>query len=285
MRREQPKVSLLARVGAQVRELRLRADLTVKEIADRSKLSARFINHLEAGTGNISIAGLARVAAALGCSVRELIPPARDDHSSSAEMWRLLNDGNHDDLLKFQRWLEGTRGAESRADCIALIGLRGAGKSTIGQLVARRLKMEFVEVDALVEKAASLSLGEIFTLHGEDYYRRLAHTVLTEVLAKSSPCVLAPGGSVVTDPDSWELIKRRCLTVWLHATPEALMRRMRRQGDLRPMQGRPSPMEELRGLLTRREPLYAESSLRIKTTNKPPATVLAEIVKAMKKRS
>lgn len=281
MGHEQVRDFLLDAVGRRVRALRLEAGMTVRDFAERSELSPRFAHQLEAGEGNISIAGLARVAAALGCSLPELIPPASDDHSLRADVWRLLSDSSDDDLEDLQQWLEQRKGGEPKARFIALIGLRGAGKSTIGRLLARRLKTEFVELDRLVEEAADMSLGEVFATHGEGYYRRLERESIRQLIGRSGGCVLAPGGSVVSDPESWELVRRRCFTVWLHATPAEFMKRMRRQGDLRPMQGRPSAMDELKALLARREPLYAESRLKIRTTNKTPAAVVALIAKAL----
>jgi XRE family aerobic/anaerobic benzoate catabolism transcriptional regulator len=284
MNDEPAKTLLLAAVGARTRALRLEAGLTVKEFASRAALSPRFVNQLEAGAGNISIAGLARAAAVLGRSAHELIPPVHDDHSLAAEIWRLVSDSSSDDLHDLQQWLATRKGSKSRPHFFALIGLRGAGKSTVGPMLARRLKTEFVEVDKLVEKAAGMSLGEIFATHGEAYYLELERESILRLFAGSHGCVLVPGGSVVTDPETWELIKRRCFTVWLHATPEEFMKRMRRQGDLRPMQGRPSAMDELKTLLARREPRYAESHLKIRTTNKSPAAVVGQIIKAVRAR-
>jgi XRE family aerobic/anaerobic benzoate catabolism transcriptional regulator len=274
---EQPKRQLLCAVGDRVRALRLEAGLTVRDFAERAALSPRFVHQLERGAANISIAGLARVAAATGRSLFELMPPLADDHSLPAEIWRLLSDRRVDDLNELQQWLEQRRGRRSQSNFVALVGLRGAGKSTIGPLLARRLKTDFVELDKWVEGAADMSLGEIFATHGEAYYRALQRESVFKLLARSAGCVVMPGGSVVTDAESWELIKRRCFTVWLHATPEEFMRRMRRQGDTRPMQGRPTAMDELKALLARREPLYAESHLVIKTTHKSPAQVMAKI--------
>jgi XRE family aerobic/anaerobic benzoate catabolism transcriptional regulator len=263
------KTSLLSAVGAHIRAMRLEAGLTVKELARRATLSARFVNQLEAGAGNISIAGLARVAAALGRSTHELLPPADDDHSLAAEIWRLIGDAKDDDLHELRQWLETRKAGNSAPRFLALIGLRGAGKSTVGPTLARQLKTEFVEIDKLVEKAAGMSLSEIFATHGEAYYRELERETILRLFANSTGCVMVPGGSVVTDAAIWELIKRRCFTVWLHATPEEFMKRMRRQGDLRPMQGRPSAMDELKALLARREVLYAQSRLKITTTDAP----------------
>lgn len=276
--------SLLSGIGARVRAMRLEAGLTVREFADRAALSPRFINQLEAGEGNISIARLARVAEGLGCSLPELIPPPESDGSIRSQTWRLLNECSDEDWQELHQWLEKRRGNPSEPSFIALIGLRGAGKSTVGALLARRLKKEFVELDQRVEDAAGMPLGEIFATHGEGYYRRLEKQALAQLFATayaSGGCIFAPGGSIVTDAESWEQIKRRCFTVWLQATPAEFMNRMRSQGDTRPMQGRPAAMAELKELLKRREPLYGESRLIIKTTGKTPSEIVSLIVKAV----
>jgi|SRR5215471_12422850 len=281
MRNNSLKSAVLMAVGSRTRKLRLEAGLTVKAFADQAKLSTRFINQLESGTGNISIAGLARVAAALGRSTFELIPPAEGDPSPAAETWRFLSDAVPEDLRDLRHFLLTKRGVRITPHYLALIGLRGAGKSTVGPMLARRLKTDFVELDRIIENAAGMSLGEIFATHGEAYYRELERESALRVLNTSPGCVLVPGGSVVTDSETWESIKRRCFTVWLHATPAEFMKRMRRQGDLRPMQGRPSAMEELKALLARREPLYAESRLKIRTTAKTPAAIVSKIIQAL----
>lgn len=258
--------------------------MTVREFAERASLSPRFINQLEAGEGNISIVRLARVAEGLDRALPELIPPPEDDPSIRSRAWRLLSECSDEDWHELYQWLEKRRGRRAEPPFIALIGLRGAGKSTVGAIVARRLKKQFVELDQWVEEAAGMPLGEIFATHGEGYYRRLEREALTRLLATVSAgagCIFAPGGSIVTDSESWELIKRRCFTIWLHATPAEFMERMRNQGDTRPMQGRPAAMAELKALLQRREPLYGESQLIIKTTGKSPAEVAAQIVKAV----
>lgn len=279
MNDERGKAAMLAAVGRRTRALRLEAGMTVREFAKRASLSQRFVNQLESGDGNISIAGLARVAAALGRTPHDLIPPLANDRSPVADLWRFSSTASRDDLIALQQWIEARTHHTERSKFVALIGLRGAGKSTVGQSLARRLKSELVEIDKMVEDAAGMTLGEIFTTHGGAYYRDLERESISRLLAGSSGCVLVPGGSVVTDSDTWEMLKRRCFTVWLHATPQEFMNRMRRQGDLRPMQGRPSAMEELKALLLRREPLYAESALKIRTTGKSPSAIVAQILK------
>lgn len=275
------KSSLLARLGARVRALRLEAGLTVTALAERSGLSPRFVKQLESGQGNISIARLLDVATALGRAVPELIPPPDQDRSLRAQVWRWLSECSDEELHILEQVWKQRQGHPSAPRFIALIGMRGAGKSTVGPLLARRLKTEFIELDRWVEEAAGMSLSDLFATHGQEYYQRLERDALVRLLTQSNGCVFAPGGSVVTDAESWEMIKRRCFTVWLHATPEAHLKRVRRQGDIRPMQGRRAPMAELRALLKRREPLYAECQLIVKTTGKSPAAVTEEIVKGL----
>lgn len=275
--------SLLSSVGAQVRALRNGARLTIKELAERAKLSPRFISQLEAGEGNISITRLAQVAAALDRPLQTLIPPASDDGSLQAEIWYLLSRCGQEELQEVREWL-AQRAGKGAPRFIALVGLRGAGKSTVGAQLARRLKMEFVELDALIEKSAGVSLGEIFAMHGEEYYRRLEKAALTRLFAESHGCVLATGGSLVTDAESWGVVKRRCFTVWLRATPQEHMTRVRRQGDTRPMKDNPSAMTELKGLLQQREPLYAQAELTIKTSAHAPSAVVTKIIQTLDRR-
>src|SRR5437588_402385 len=176
---------LLSAVGAAVRRLRDDRGLSRRELAGRSGVSERFLAELESGQGNISVARLQDVARALGSSAGELLFSAQHER----------NDRR----------------------IVALVGLRGAGKTTIGRALADRLRVPFVELDALVEKDAGLPLGAIFQLHGEAYYRRLAREVLTRFLAETDAAVLATGGGIVTDPGSFRLLQKRCRTVWLQA--------------------------------------------------------------------
>src|SRR5262249_41404864 len=150
---------------------------------------------------------------------------------------------------------------------ISLVGLRGAGKSTIGKSLAKNLGVQFLELDTLIEKEANLSLAELFSLHGEPYYQRLAYDLLLKLLAQNEPKVIATGGSVVTDPETWQLLKRRTQTVWVKATPEDHWKRVLGQGDTRPMANRTSAMTELRSILSLRAPIYAEAAQTIDTSS------------------
>jgi XRE family transcriptional regulator, aerobic/anaerobic benzoate catabolism transcriptional regulator len=280
MNYEEEKNLFLQRLGARVRALRSEASLTIKELARRAELSLRFVIQLEAGQGNISVAGLARVASALGRPLPELIPPANNDQSIRARLWQLLSNSSDEELQDFQHWFAQRTGDDNR-HFVALIGLRGAGKSTVGQQLAGRLGCEFVELDSRIEQAAGLSLGEIFSMHDEAYYRRLELQELVRLFNESKGCVLATGGSLVTYAESWSLVRRNCFSVWLRATPEEHMTRVVQQGDLRPMKDNPSAMNELKALLVRREPLYSEAEKTIQTSDRSPSEVVEKILEAI----
>ena len=282
MTKQKGKNSLLIGVGSRVRAVRQSIHLTVREFSRRADLSPRFINQLEIGEGNISISRLASVAEALGKTLPELLPPDEKDQSLRAQIWRFLNQCSDEECEALHQWLEQRLGNQSQRQFIALIGIRGAGKSTVGPLLAKKLKTEFIELDKWVEKAAGMPLGEIFSTHGESYYQRLDRESLAKLFTTSGGCVFAPGGSIVTDTESWSLIKERCTTIWLHATPQEFLKRMTRAGETRLTQN-PTVMADMKALLARREPLYAESKIMIKTTGKTPAVVAGAIFDAITK--
>jgi XRE family aerobic/anaerobic benzoate catabolism transcriptional regulator len=215
----------------------------VRQLALHTALSPRFLGALESGRANISVRNLASVAAALDTSASKLLA---DD--------------------------------EPRAlpPVIALLGMRGAGKTSVGQRLARRFKVPFIELDHRVEEGAGLKLAEIFALHGEPYYRQLQRHALEAVLRQGRRCVLAVGGGLVTDAVMWTRLRSQAFTIWLRAEPHDYMKRVLAQGDRRPMAGRPDAIYELRRLLREREPLYAQAHVTIDTSR----TALAATVKA-----
>jgi XRE family aerobic/anaerobic benzoate catabolism transcriptional regulator len=223
---------LLEELGRAVRERRSARGLTLKDLSEKAGVSTRFLADLEAGRGNISVLRLHDVAVALGTTASELL------------------DGE-------------TRHVRARP--VALLGLRGAGKSTIGKKLAKRLSLPFVELDARVEETAGLSLREIFELHGEAHYRRLEREVLRRVLEESKPAVLATGGSIVTDDDTFALLRSHATTVWLQASPDSHWERVVAQGDRRPMANRENAKSELAQLLEQRKSRYARADLSIDT--------------------
>jgi XRE family aerobic/anaerobic benzoate catabolism transcriptional regulator len=226
---------LLDELGRRSRERRLARGWTLRDVSERSGLSPRFLVQLESGRANISVRRLADLAAALATTPAALL---------------------------------AGRVETARPEVIALLGVRGAGKTTIGRRLARRLRRRFVELDRRIEAAAGLTLTEIFSLHGEDYYRRLERETLERVLAERTPTVLAAGGGLVTSPETWALLRRSAVTIWLRASPEAHWNRVVRQGDRRPMTDHPQAMADLRALLAAREPLYATAAHTIDTSGR-----------------
>lgn len=239
-------------LGAAVREARQARGLTLRALAERAGLSERFLSDLERGKGNIAIGRLWQVGRALEVPLAELVA-ALDD---------------------------AARGAGALV--VALVGLRGAGKSTIGSRAAAALEVPFVELDLEVEAAAGLSLPEIFEIHGEAYFRRLEREVLARLLAEGAAAgaVIAAGGGLVTDLASWRLLRQKARTVWLKAEPEEHYQRVVNQGDLRPMRDRPAAMAELRAILTARAPLYGQAAVTVDTSRLGLEGAMAAVVAA-----
>jgi len=238
---------LLEALGERVRALRHERGQTLRALAQRAGLSERFLSELESGRANISVLNLEAVAGALGVSAAALL-------------------------------VEEGAGEEAEAPkVISLLGLRGAGKSTVGRLLAERLGRPFVELDRLVEAEAGMTLPELFAIHGEEYYRRVELLALKRFLGTGRPAVLATGGGVVTSPEALRLLRERTHSIWLRATPEEHWDRVVKQGDLRPMQNRPQAMAELRRRLREREPLYRSAALTCATSRRSVQQVVAEI--------
>jgi len=245
-----PPSPVLVALSQRARALRQQQGLTLRRLADRSGLSLRFLMDVEAGRGNISVRRLADLATALQTTAADLVTA----HTG-----------------------------EPAPRVIALLGLRGAGKTTIGRRLARRLKMRFVELDRQIEQRAGLTLSEIFSLHGEEYYRRLEREALVDLLALQQPLVITVGGGLVTAPDTYALLLRQTTTVWLRARPEDYWNRVIRQGDRRPVDQHPQAREALRQLVARRDPLYAKAELSVETSSLAPAQAVDRLVKLLER--
>lgn len=251
---EQQETAYLTRLGERVRAWRTDHGMTRKTLSEASGISERYLAQLESGQGNISVLLLRKVARAIGVPVERLVQ-------------------------------ENER--SPRAGRVALIGLRGAGKSTLGAKLARSLGLPFVELDREVEKEAGAKLGEVFAMYGQDAFRRFERRALERVLNQHERAVIATGGSLVTDPATYQLLQERCLCVWLKASPDEHMSRVIAQGDMRPFRGgtqgqeRSAAQDEIRRLLADRDGLYARADVTVETSGKTLKQSLEQMKRAL----
>lgn len=235
----------LVQLGERVRAWRAEHRTTRKALASASGVSERFLAQLEAGQGNISVLRLRALAQAMRVPLESLV-----------------------------------RESEKKG-LVALIGLRGAGKSTLGAKLAESLKIPFVELDREVEKEAGAALGEVFAMYGQEAFRRFERRALERVLSQHEHAVIAVGGGLVTDPFSYEMLLGRCRCVWLRTSPQEHMSRVIAQGDMRPFKGRSAALDEIRKLLADREELYSRTGIAIDTSGKSLKQSLTDLKKAL----
>jgi XRE family aerobic/anaerobic benzoate catabolism transcriptional regulator len=261
----------LAELGRRVRHGRALRGMSRKVLARVSGISERYIAQLEGGEGNVSIKLLRRVAAAMGTRVEDLLIDS--DAPTDWPVFRdLIRTATGAQIAQARAILAGSasaaRAPAGRAgmDRVALIGLRGAGKSTLGRAVAARLGWSFVELNREIEHAHGHSVAEILALYGQEGYRRREQAALRELVARPGPMIVATGGGVVAEPLTFELLMTAFFTVWLKAAPEEHMARVRQQGDLRPMADDRAAMQELRAILASREPLYGRARVTVDTS-------------------
>ncbi len=272
----------LAEMGRQVREARERRGLARKILSQQSGVSERYLAQLEAGEGNASVLLLRSVARALGMPLTELL----DHRESSVEhrlirrflerlpehrledvVFRLMRDFGHDEALRRKR--------------VALVGLRGAGKTTLGEALAAELHCPFIELDREIEREAGISLSEVFLLYGQAGYRRIERRCLERMIETHREMVMSVGGGVVSEPETYNLLLLSCYAVWVKASPDEHMARVVAQGDLRPMQDNAEAMEDLTRILEARAPLYRKADATIDTSGEPPAQSLAKLRQAL----
>ena len=270
---EEEKNPFLVTLGERVRSLRARRGMTRKAVAQAAQVSERHLANLEYGIGNASILVLLQVAGALQCSLAELI----GDVTTSSPEWLLIRELlEHRDDATLRRVrvavgeLLGTGGANAaRSSRVALIGLRGAGKSTLGQMLADDLDFPFVELSREIEKFAGCSIAEIQALYGTNAYRRYERRAMEEAIQIYPEAVIATPGGLVSDAATFNLMLAHCTTVWLQADAEDHMKRVTAQGDLRPMAASKEAMEDLRGILAGRAAFYSKAEFRLNTSDQP----------------
>lgn len=259
----------LVGLGLRIRALRRSRKLSRRALAERSGLSQRFIAQLEVGDGNISILRLNELLHALDADLSAVVPRSLTNLSADALAMRVAT-AQPDVRSRISDLLDEYASADTGGrnnQRVALIGLRGAGKSTLGRDVAKRLKLNFVELNSEIERANGLRVGEIFSLYGEEGYRRLEHRQLATIGTRSG-VVLAVAGGIVDSTKAYALLRRNFLTIWLQASPEEHMARVVAQGDSRPMSGNPDAMDDLRRILSNRDALYARAHRAFDTSGK-----------------
>ncbi len=274
----------LRRLGERVRVLRSQRGMTRKALSQHAKVSERYLAQLEAGQGNGSIVLLRRVARAIGTAVTALVgegpEPSIDLQLLIQHLERLPPDivAEARKLVTERFRMPGDAGGGHR---IALIGLRGGGKSTLGRMLAEALGVPFIELDREIERRSGASLSEIFDMFGQQTFRRAEREALDDVLATHAQFVMATSGSIVTDAGALERLLSSCRTVWVRAEPSEHMQRVLSQGDMRPMAHSARAMEDLLGILESRKPLYAKADLTISTSGRTPEQTLAELLRAV----
>jgi XRE family aerobic/anaerobic benzoate catabolism transcriptional regulator len=273
----------LKRVGERLRLARARRGMSRKTLAGASGVSERYLAELERGAGNASLLVLRQIAEALGMEAAALVsdrPERPIDLTLAIHQLERLKPA---DLAEARRLIAkhfGVAVGPGRGR-IALVGLRGAGKTSLGQLAAQALAVPFVELDREIERASGTELAEIFAVHGQAMFRRLERQCLETVIRRLDRVVIATGGSLVTEPATYDRLLSACFVVWLRATPDEHMSRVLDQGDLRPMADGPQAMDDLKAILDSRAPLYAKANAVVNTSGKTKAQAFAALLAAI----
>jgi XRE family transcriptional regulator, aerobic/anaerobic benzoate catabolism transcriptional regulator len=289
-RRADPQdVAYLRNLADRIRDARAGRGMTRNALAADSGVSLRFLAQLEGGEGNPSILVLRRIAAAMGFPPDDLLsndPPPAIDRILLTQMLKRLSD---DDIAKARRVLAQHLGldavSEAKKRYITLIGLRGAGKTTLGRRLAKHKGVPFFELDREVEREYGATVGEILQLHGQPGYRRFERESLQAVLSKHPAAVIETGGGLAADPETLPLLLERSLAIWVRTSPEEHMQRVIDQGDLRPMARSREAMRELKDILKAREPFYRQAHLHLMTSGRNADQSFQELLELLERGS
>jgi XRE family transcriptional regulator, aerobic/anaerobic benzoate catabolism transcriptional regulator len=276
---------ILLRIGERLRNLRAVRGMSRKALANDAGVSERFLADLESGVGNASILLMNRLADALALPLSEILisaEAARPDLNPAVQLLARLNET---DLQESLQWLQARFALpkeNSRLSRIALIGLRGAGKSTLGRKLGETLKYRFVELDQRIEELSGMDSTQIHSMLGQSAYRRYEFAALRSLVDSDvEKLVIAAPGSIVSEPETYNYLRANCFSVWIQASPEEHMSRVIAQGDMRPMSGNREAMKDLRRILATREPLYAKADIAINTSERTIDQALEDLVNAI----
>ena len=253
-------------IGTRVRSLRLGKGISRRKLSEISEVSERYIALLESGKGNPTLQILSSIAPHLEVTIGDLVDERPDASEEYMDFCKMLRNANSATLKYLKQKLNIKNIESDTKNHIAFIGLRGAGKSTIGEKLAFRLKIPFIELGQRIEQIAGMDTNEIFSLRGQSNYHRMEKEALESCLKSSSRSIIAVGGSLVLRPDSYNLLLSKCETIWLKASPEEHMERVIRQGDSRPMSSSVNAMTDLKNILDSRIGLYEQADHIINTS-------------------
>jgi XRE family aerobic/anaerobic benzoate catabolism transcriptional regulator len=273
--------AFVAAVGERVREARLRKGIARRVLSDLSGVSQRYLAQLENGGGNISIALLLKVANALDHKVEWLVGAENPWDSEVARVSEYYRQATAEQRQRVMQILDPGRPAQLRRQRLCLIGLRGAGKSTLGRMLGKQMSIPFVELNRDIEEQAGMPVGEVMALYGQEGYRRLERQALERIVATTDSVVLAVAGGIVSEPETYGFLLHNFHAIWLRATPAEHMNRVRAQGDDRPMAGNPKAMDELKSILTSRETLYAKAEGIVNTSGKSVEECLSDLIQVV----
>jgi XRE family aerobic/anaerobic benzoate catabolism transcriptional regulator len=271
----------LKSLGDRVRTARARRGMSRRILSKASGVSERYLAQLERGAGNASVLVLRQIAEALSVEVAALVterPERPIDLTLAMLQLERLAPAELADARRLIAQRFSTPSGTSAEGRIALVGLRGAGKTTLGRRAAHALDVPFVELDREIERTSAMELSEIFATHGQAMFRRLERQCLEAILGRFDRVVIATGGSLVTEPATYDLLLSTCFVIWLRATPEEHMTRVLDQGDLRPMADGPHAMDDLKAILESRTPLYAKANAIVSTSGKSESEALRSLL-------
>lgn len=269
--------SLLRLVGERVRRLRESKKLSRRLLAEHSEVSTRYLVQLESGDGNTSIGHLQRVAIALGQPIESLLAPVDPLVPEATKLAALYRVANASTRMQVQRLLDPRQLRREKSERVCLIGLRGAGKSTLGRLIGKELEIPFVELTVEIERSAGMPTGEIIALYGDEGFRKLEAEILNTVIESRERVVVAVAGGVVEESATFTQLLSRFHAIWIKASPTEHMERVRAQGDLRPMSNNPQAMSRLRQILKTREDRYQQAGYCLVTSGKTVDVSLREL--------